>query len=369
MTIVLQLKSTQRETDLDDISAIIDAIYNKYNYKIRGHEIQQLDGIMKKTTLTERANMVSKFCSVNELDYLTYHTRIFENGENIWDDKWTKEIHDSILITIEEAERVHREVGLKNKVIIVFHLTNYFPRSSLSTLTKEKKFQMMEKSEQTFLKLMHPYIKGTNNDNDRRSGYYYNNNNGGERKGDEAADNAVMMAVENSYPKVYANYAITSPFHPSEIARLENYGIKTVFDLSHYHLYSNYLRYGSGNSNGDLDRQIYGSVPNWNEAAEILASSLVQLHISDAKGYESKGEGLSLGEGEIDIRTALIAFDNAVSRSSIKRKGKNNDSDISCKVDSIIQGTIELDNGHLNHSRLQQKSAEWLLVNIPNIFG
>ncbi len=367
-TIVLQLKSTQQEANLEDISSIIELIYHKYNYKIKGHEIQQLDSIIKKTTLPERVNMVSKFCSLNELDYLTYHTRIFENGENIWDEKWNAQIRDSILLTIEEADKVQREAGVKNKAIVVFHLTNFVPRVRLPALTREEKFQMIEKTEHAFLNILHnddfdngdEQVKNSENDS-----YYYAKNNKernclGKSTIMISSLAEVILAVENSYPKLYPNHAITSPFHPIEIARLAKYGIKTVFDLSHYHLYSTYLLSGSGNLNGDLDRQIYGrNAPDWKEAADILTSSVVQLHISDARGFTSQGEGLPLGDGQIDLQYALTSFDKAIYN---KKKTTGEDSSM-----RIIRGTIELNNGHLDHSKTQQKSAEWLLENIPQV--
>lgn len=330
LSIILQLKSTQRKADLEDISRIIDTIQQQHGYKIKGHEIQQLAGMMKGTTFAERVEMVSEFCSKNEIEYLTYHSQIFDDGESIWDEKWTKTIEDSILQSIEEAEAVCSKSGIRNDAVIVFHLTYYVPRDDLP-ITKEKRLELQSRSEEAFLR-------------------FYEREGIGKRKG-------VVMALENTYPKYYPKSAIAGPYHPKDIASLEKHGIKTVLDLSHYQLYANYVRYGKGNLLGDLDREIHGEPPpSWQECIDILSNSLVQLHISDAKGFDPAGEGLSLGQGEIPIKQVLQSVH------SLKR---------------IVRGTIELDNGHLNHSQSQLEAARWLLTNsreffcelLPNLFS
>ncbi|HEY6884020.1 MAG TPA: hypothetical protein VI278_08295 [Nitrososphaeraceae archaeon] len=121
--IILQLKSTQNINSLEDISSIISYLYNEHNYKIRGHEIQQINSNIEKTTIVERANIVSSFCSKHELDYLTYHTPFLVNGTSLYyydDIKWHQKMSDSILITIKEAEKVYSDSNLKHNVIIVF---------------------------------------------------------------------------------------------------------------------------------------------------------------------------------------------------------------------------------------------------------
>ncbi|MGA9171245.1 MAG: hypothetical protein WCF03_10690 [Nitrososphaeraceae archaeon] len=76
--IILQLKSTQNANALINISSIIDYIYDKYGYRIKGHEIQQLHSNIRKMTLMERANMVSSFCTHHEIEYLTYLAPILD---------------------------------------------------------------------------------------------------------------------------------------------------------------------------------------------------------------------------------------------------------------------------------------------------
>lgn len=315
--IILQLKSTQKEGDLRDISKVVNSIFRKYGYKIKGHEVQQLDSIINKSTLAERANMIIDFCSKNDIQHLTYHTTIFENGENIWDERWQKRISNSISMTIQEAEKVHDSVDLKNDIVIVCHLTSFALISDLP-LTKKKKFEMKKKTEKVFLKLYRSLEKAH-----------------------------CIIALENLYPKYYEKYAIVSPLHPLEITGLKKYGVKTTLDISHYHIYSNYLLQGDGNTVGDLDREIYGHAPSWQECINMLADTLVQLHISDGNGYTSDGEGLPVGEGEIPISDILFRI---------------------AKLKQPIQGTIELKDGHLHNAELQRKSAEWLLENAHSIF-
>ena len=102
----------------------------------------------------------------------------------------------------------------------------------------------------------------------------------------------------------------------------------------------------------DLERQIYGAkITSWKDCIDILGSSLVQLHISDAKGIDRNGEGLPLREGEINIAGIL----NQINSLEEGRK--------------IVQGTIELKEGHLHNGKLQKQSADWLLTNVRDSFG
>jgi hypothetical protein len=321
--IILQLKSVQEKNALWNISSIISNIYEKYGYVIKGHEIQQLQSNIDKTGIAERANIVSSFCTKNEIDYLTYHIPILK--QNIYDDKWFKAITDSISQAIIEAEKVFYDAGLKHQIIIVFHLANFIREEELP-ISKEIKYEMMKKTQKAFLGFSNNSILGDLKDS--RKHY--------------------ILAVENSYPKYFLNYATVNLFHPIELTEYNKYGIKTTLDLAHYQLYSNYLHYGRGNLIGDLERQIYGCAPSWKECIKILGNSLVQLHISDAKGINYSGEGLPLKEGEIPIVDVL---------NDINSLGK------------IIQGTIELTEGHLHDGKLQKQSADWLLTNVRDVFG
>lgn len=76
----------------------------------------------------------------------------------------------------------------------------------------------------------------------------------------------------------------------------------------------------------------------------MLSKSLVQLHINDARGSDTAGEGLPLGEGEIPIVDILES--------------------ITSTVDRRIRGTIEIKNGHLNNNHLQLEAADWLLARL-----
>lgn len=106
---------------LDNISRIIKEVRKDYGYRIRGHEIHQVAGVMRRTSLAERAKMVSSFCATNELENISYHAPILYPGDNIWDEKRRGRVIESIKVTVEEAEAVCKEAGL-DKPVIVFHL-------------------------------------------------------------------------------------------------------------------------------------------------------------------------------------------------------------------------------------------------------
>jgi hypothetical protein len=147
--IILQLKSTQDRNALTNISSIVNYLNEKYGYKIKGHEIQQVGSNIKKMTLSERTNIISSFCAKNEIEYLTYHAPNIMH--NIFDERWRQRIIDSILITVKEAEKVFCDVSLRNKVIVVFHLTNFISMELLPTISKELKYKIMRKTQEAFL--------------------------------------------------------------------------------------------------------------------------------------------------------------------------------------------------------------------------
>lgn len=313
--IILQLKSIQDEAALAGISSIIKALDADYGYKIRGHEIHQTRGVMANTTLNERVEMVSRFCTRNELTHLAYHAPILGRGQNIWEETWKDKVRESLALTIEEASRVRKEAGIPSKAIVVFHLTNYLQLHKLPR-TIEEKLRLFKDAEREFL----------------------------EFAGTQPTEGCIL-AVENVFPRHDGDYASIGPFHPKELVRMEKHGIKTTLDLAHYQLYSNYLREGTGNVVGDIDRMAYGQAPSWGQCLKILGGSLALLHISDASGYTLKGEGLALGQGEIPLSLLL------------KLAGSLR----------TVQGTLELVDGHLDNGRLQLEGAKWLLQNASDV--
>ncbi|WP_148699239.1 hypothetical protein [Candidatus Nitrososphaera evergladensis] len=315
----MQLKSTQQEEAFANIAAIINRLHKSHGYRIRGHEVHQTRGVMAKTSLPERAKMVSSFCARNGIRYLAYHSPILGRGQNIWEDKWREKVKESLALTIQEAQAVRKEAGLQSKVVIVFHLTSYMPSKEVPRTHKEK-IALYEAAEQEFLKFF---------------------------KSEQDTDGCVL-AVENTYPRHDGDSESIGPFHPSELARMEKHGIMTALDLAHYQLYSNYLSRGKGRLAGDLDRERYGRAPFWDQCIKKdLASSLALLHISDASGFEVRGEALPVGSGEIPFADVLGAC-NSLGRD--------------------VRGTIELSCGHLQKGRLQFESARWLLENVPGAF-
>ena len=313
--IVLQLKSAQDPVALDNISRIIKEIRGEYGYRIRGHEIHQLSGLMRRTPLAERVEMVSRFCVKNEIEYLTYHAPILGAGDNIWNDKRREKVIESIRLTAREAEAVCKEAGMQ-KPVVVFHLTSYVPLQELPA-TWEEKSGLLERAGQQFL-AFHKEL-----------------------------ENSCTFAVENTYPRYKVDSANIGPFHPLELVRLAKHGVATTLDFAHYQLYSNYVKYGQGNQVGDLDRRHYGPAPGWLECIKTLGDSLVQLHISDARGMDIRGEALPLGEGEIPVAKVL---------------------DIINSAGRMVRGTLELGGGHLDGARLQREGARWLMENVPKVF-
>lgn len=326
--IILQLKSAHAETALSDIGNIFSYIKNNYGFRIRGHEIHQSRDDLERLTMGERASLVSTFCSKYDIEFITFHVPIPRNM-NIVDKLFFKKANDSILATIREAEIIHTECGFRNKAIIVYHLPSVIGIDEISYLNKELKYRILENAEGYLIEFYQ-----------RNSGYF---------------DSFATLTIENVFPRYFTDgnnyYATVSTFHPLEMIRLRKYGIKVTFDISHYNIYSNYLLYGRGNRVGDLERQIYGAIaPSWNECIDIFGDSLVQLHISDSLGANTTGEGLMLAEGEVPIISILCYI---VYNANEERQ---------------IQGTIELEGGHLHNSKPQRKAVEWLLANTDGIF-
>jgi hypothetical protein len=313
--IILQLKSTQERAALANISAIIKKVSSENSYKIRGHEIHQVQPVMHDLSLEERVETVSRFCRDNNIEYLTYHAPILGPGDNIWEEEKKEKVKEAVRVTCKEAEIVCRQAGIASKAIVVFHLTSYVKKMQIPS-TREEKVRLIERAEREFLMLY------------------------------KELETSCILAVENTYTRYMHAAANIGPFHPAELVRMKKFGIATTFDFAHYQLYSNYLVYGKGNAVGDLDRQFYGRAPGWRECAEILGDSLVQLHISDAKGTEIEGEALQLGEGEIPLVNVLEAINS----------------------NRVMRGTLELGGGHLNGAKPQLEGTRCLLKNARHIF-
>jgi hypothetical protein len=311
--IILQLKSTQDEAALAGISSMIKTLRQDCNYRIRGHEVHQTPGVMATTSLAERAEMVSRFCARNEMDYLAYHAPIFCRGQNIWEGVWKDGIKQSLALTLEEASRVKSEAGIPHDVIVVFHLTNYISKDRLPGTIGEK-LRLFEAAESEFARL--------------------------------CPTSGCVMALENTYPRHDAGFENAGPFHPQELIRMERHGVRTALDIAHYQLYVNYLERGRGNVIGDIDRREYKQAPSWRECLKILSKSLALLHISDARGLTVEGEGLVPGQGEVPLVHVL------------REAGSG----------KAVQGTIELNNGHLDNGKLQLESARWLLQHARDVF-
>jgi hypothetical protein len=326
-SIILQLKSTQERLVLSHMHGIISKIRNQFGYKIRGHEVHLTQRNMERLTLKERVLNVSSFCLKNDIEYLTYHVPAPRNEAQSFSDAGSYEKASNLIFaTINEAEMVREKCGLKSEAVIVYHLPSVISLGEIQYLNKELKFRILKDAENHLLD-------------------FY-------RRNSERIDGSYILTLENVFPKYYTyNYATINMFHPFEMIRLRNFGIKLTFDLSHYNIYANYLLHGKNNAVGDLDRQIYGpTAPSWNECIELFGNSLIQLHINDSKGIDYTGEGMNLAEGEIPIIDVL-------------RKIKHDN-----RCAGTVRATIELRDGHLYHGKPQKRAIEWLLTNASDIF-
>jgi hypothetical protein len=83
--------------------------------------------------------------------------------------------------------------SLKNKVIIVFHLTNFISKELLPTISKEIKYKIMKRTREAFS----AFYNNTNKDLNLKDTIRY-----------------CTFAVENTYPKCILNYAILNLCHP-----------------------------------------------------------------------------------------------------------------------------------------------------------
>ena len=344
----MQLKSAQNESALTDVAKIISHVDHKWGYKIRGHEIHQTKRNMERLSLRERANLVSSFCSKNNIEYLTYHVPILRNeGLSLSDERSLEKTNNYVLTTISEADIVYKQSGLRNNVTIIYHLPSVIGCNEIPYLNRELKFKILCNAESSFIKL---YMTNSSN-----------------------FKSFCTMTVENVFPKYFANdmsYATINMFHPFEMIRMRKYGIKVTLDLSHYQIYSNYMLYGKGNQVGDLDRQIYGTLtPSWKDCIDLLGSSLIQLHINDGKGIDSLGEGLFPTEGEIPIQEILQYIRYSKESISYDKESQIPDKTLFPTTnDEAIQATIELRDGHLHNGETQRKAANWLLASTGEVF-
>ncbi len=330
--IILQLKSAYNPTDLLDIEEIYSYIGKKYAFKIRGHEIHQSLEDLRKMSLIQRARLVTKFCTKNEIEYLTLHIPTPRNEQHAIHSEISHEkANDLILGTAKEAEMIYDEGGFKNKVVLVYHLPSVISIEEIYHFDREMKFRILEKAEKHLIDFCQQYR--------------------------EYLTSFAILTLENVFPKYFLQnmdaegYATVNMFHPAEMIRLKGYGVKTTLDLSHYNIYSNFLSSETDDNIIRIERQVYGSTaPSWHGCIDLISDSLVQLHISNSMGTGVAGEGLELSEGEIPLIEVL--------KHIRLRFGKG-----------PVRATIELKDGHENHSKLQRKAVEWLLLNASSIIG
>jgi len=163
--------------------------------------------------LNQRASLVTRFCSKNDIEYLTLHVPISRNERNYFHNELSYEkANESILATIKEAEILYRECGFKNKLVIVYHLPSVITIDQIPSLNKELKFRILEKAEKNLIDFYLQYKD------------YFNS--------------FANLTLENVFPKYFqnaddGNYATVNMFHPAEMIRLKKYGFMVTFDLSH----------------------------------------------------------------------------------------------------------------------------------------
>lgn len=318
MEINLAVKCAQDENQLKKSLSIAN------RYGLQGIEIQEIFDIMKKIPTEKRANLVLKYLKNSNIQHIAYHYPIKSRWDSIeeakyYDFAWeSKEIMKLSKETIREAVIVASELDLDTTIPVNFHLFRFIEKEKIS---KEEKETGLKVGESMLIQL-----KKFADDICKEYGLLKNGK-------------PLLQITRENNPPDHGSVDGLLDYHPLEIIRTKEHGIKNCLDLAHFQQYMNYLKYGKGELPGvDLDREYYPSDINWEFAIDILKDNIALIHINDASGYRKETEGLEVGTGEIKYEEIFSLLESL-----------NNE--------QIIY-TIEIKDGHINPWKIENSIIE-----------
>jgi len=310
----LGVKCAQTKEQLEKAISIAE------KYRLQAIEIQEVFNIMESVPTEKRAELVIEYLKNSNIVYIAYHYPVRSRWDSVaeaknYDLAWgSDKIIELSKETIKEAVFVVHRLELDTIVPVNFHLFRFVEKDKVSREEKEKGLEIGEDS----------LIQLKNYANELCDEY-----------GLVKSGRPLIQITRENNPPDHGFADGLLDYHPLEIIRTKEYGIKNCIDFAHFQQYINYLRYGKGELSGvDLDKEYYPADIDWEFAIETLKDNIILVHVNDAQGYRKEGEGLEVGMGEINYEKVL----------SLLQKLKN---------DEIIY-TIEIKDGHINWQKVER---------------
>jgi hypothetical protein len=276
---------------------------------IRGLEIQEILPLVEDSSFEKRGKIIIEVFKKYPLTSLSFHSLLPERDflDNISQcqkfDISSKEgsyILELTKNTIKEAAFVGKALEIKTEIPIIIHLFGFTKPAEITIEEKEKKLKLGEKR---LLEL-------------KEIADYYSRESG-----------LKLVITRENNPPEHGQVPGLLDFHPKDLVKTENKGIRTCLDFAHLWLNILYWRGGKGESSGvDLNKKIYPDI-NLEETINELAPSLAILHLNDAgPSYRKTNEGLEIGKGNL-FHSLIIPL-------------------ICSKLEKDIIGTYEMKYGH-----------------------
>ncbi len=311
--IVLGVKCAQSKDQFER------AISLTKKYSLRSIEIQEVFNIMEKIPTEKRADIVANYLRNAGITHIAYHYPIKSRWDSVeeaksYDLAWkSNKIIEFSRETIKEAVLVASKLKINNIVPVNFHLFRFVDKKNISEKEKEEGLKTGEK---VLLEL-----KDYADTLCKEYGLIKDNK-------------PLIQITRENNPPDHGTVDGLLDYHPLEIVRTKDKGIKNCLDFAHLEQYMNYLKEGKGELPGaDIDKKYYAEKVNWDFAINALKENIILVHVNDAYGYKKEGEGLEMGAGNIDYRRIF----------ELLREISN---------ENVIY-TIEIKDGHINWNKVE----------------
>lgn len=250
--------------------------------EIRGLEIQEILPPIEEFSFEQRGKIIIDVFKKYSLNSLAYH---FPLPPRLFLDDFSKckrfdltseqgsYIFNLTEDTIREAALVGQALNIKTEIPIIVHLFGLALSDKITEEERNKKLNLGEKRLKELKEVADFFSK--------KSGL------------------RLIITRENSPPE-HGKVQGLIDFHPQDIIRTTDIGIKTCLDLAHLWLNMLYWKNGKGELLGvDLSKKLYQNI-DFEETIDLLKPSLNLIHLNDAgPSFHQPFEGLEIGKGNL----------------------------------------------------------------------
>lgn len=245
---------------------------------IKGLEVQEILPQIEESSFEKRGETIIKAFQQHSLTSLVYHFPIkFPWGDISEGKRFDLASEQGSYVfnltedTIKEAALVGQALNIKTEIPIVVHLFGFAASDKITKEERNKRLELGEKRLKELKEIADFFSK--------KSGL------------------RLIITRENNPPE-HGKVQGLLDFHPQDIIRTADIGIKTCLDFAHLWLNMLYWKNGKGELPGvDLIKKLYQNI-DFEETVDLLTSSLNLIHLNDAgPSFRQPFEGLEIGKG------------------------------------------------------------------------